>query len=64
MHIFLYPVIKPQSVAQTKSVWCSRDRVKAWNDLILREIQPTAKPDCDTPIGEATRLMDVANPKG
>lgn len=50
VHIFLYPVIKPQSVTQTKSVWCSKDRVKAWNDLILRDIQPKAKPDCDTPI--------------
>jgi thiol:disulfide interchange protein DsbC len=50
VHIFLYPVIKPESVVQTKAVWCSRDRVKAWNDLMLRDIQPTASPDCETPI--------------
>ena len=50
VHIFLYPVIKPESVVQTKAVWCSRDRVKAWNDLMLRGVQPTAKPDCETPI--------------
>lgn len=56
VHIFLYPVIKPQSVTQTKSVWCSKDRVKAWNDLILRGIQPTAKPDCDTPIDRILAL--------
>lgn len=56
VHIFLYPVIKPQSVTQTKSVWCSKDRVKAWNDLILRDIQPTAKPDCDTPIDRILAL--------
>lgn len=49
-HIFLYPVIKPASVTQTKSVWCSKDRAKAWNDLMLRDIQPTASPDCDTPV--------------
>ena len=56
VHIFLYPVIKPQSVTQTNSVWCSKDRVKAWNDLILREIQPTAKPDCYTPIDRILAL--------
>ncbi len=56
VHIFLYPVIKPQSVAQTKSVWCSKDRVKAWDDLMLRDIQPSAVPDCDTPIEKLVEL--------
>jgi len=50
VHIFLYPVISPASVRQTKSVWCSKDRAKAWNDLMLRDIEPSAKPDCDTPV--------------
>lgn len=56
MHIFLYPVISPQSVMQTKSVWCSPDRAKAWNDLMLRDVQPTAKPDCDTPVEKLVAL--------
>lgn len=56
IHIFLYPVIKPESVVQTKSVWCSKDRSKAWNDLMLRDIQPTAKPDCDTPVEKLVTL--------
>lgn len=56
VHIFLYPVIKPESVTQTKSVWCSKDRAKAWNDLMLRDIQPTAKPDCDTPVEKLVAL--------
>lgn len=56
VHIFLYPVIKPQSVTQTKSVWCSKDRSKAWNDLMLRDIQPSATPDCDTPVEKLVSL--------
>ena len=56
VHIFLYPVIKPESVAQTKSVWCSADRAKAWNDLMLRDVQPTASPDCETPIEKLVAL--------
>jgi thiol:disulfide interchange protein DsbC len=39
-HIFPYAVIKPESVRQAKSVWCSKDRVKAWNDLMFRRIEP------------------------
>lgn len=56
VHIFLYPIIKPESVAQTKSVWCSKDRSQAWNDLMLRDIEPTAKPDCDTPVEKLVAL--------
>src|SRR5712692_6407728 len=56
VHIFLYPVIKQESVAQTKSVWCSKDRAKTWNDLMLRDVQPSAKPDCDTPVEKLVAL--------
>jgi thiol:disulfide interchange protein DsbC len=56
VHIFLFPVIKPESVAQTKSVWCSKDRAKAWADLMLRDVQPAAKPDCDTPVDKLVAL--------
>jgi thiol:disulfide interchange protein DsbC len=50
VHILPYPVISPMSVRQAKAVWCSKDRVKAWNDLMFRRIEPQASPDCDTPI--------------
>ena len=56
VHIFPYPVIRPDSVRQSKAVWCSRDRVKAWNDLMHKRIEPAAKPDCETPIDELLAL--------
>jgi len=56
VHIFLYPVIRPESVAQTKAVWCSPDRAKAWRDLMLRGVQPSAKPDCNTPVEKLVAL--------
>ncbi len=56
VHIFMWPVIKPESVRQTKSVWCSKDRVKAWNDLMLKRVEPTAPTDCDNPIDELVTL--------
>lgn len=56
VHIFLYPVIRPESKPLTQSVWCSRDRAKAWNDLMLRDIQPKAAPDCDTPVEKLVAL--------
>lgn len=56
VHIFMYPVIRPDSVRLTKAVWCSKDRAKAWNDLMLKRIEPTAKPDCQTPVEQLVAL--------
>lgn len=56
VHIFVYPVIRPESVTLVKSVWCSRERAKAWNDLMLRDIAPTAKPDCPNPVDKLLAL--------
>ena len=56
IHIFMYAVVKPESVRQTKSVWCSRDRAKAWNDLMLRNVEPAAPTDCENPIEDLIAL--------
>jgi thiol:disulfide interchange protein DsbC len=50
VHVFLFPIIAADSAAISKAVWCSPDRTKAWLDLMLQGIQPTAKATCDTPI--------------
>ena len=45
---FLYPIF-PGSEEKSKGVWCSKDRTKAWLDLMHDDIiPPTGK--CDTPI--------------
>lgn len=56
VHILPYPVISPMSVRQSKAVWCSKDRVKAWNDLMFKRIEPQAAPDCDTPIEKIVEI--------
>lgn len=61
VHILPYAVIKPDSVRQAKSVWCSKDRVKAWNDLMFRRIEPQAPTDCDNPI---EKLIEYGNRLG
>ena len=49
VYVFMYPVIRPELVAQSKAVWCAPDRSTAWLDLALRgKTPPEAK--CDTPL--------------
>ncbi len=50
VYTLLYPVLNG-SVPTATSIWCSADRLKAWEDFMLKDIPPTGK-DCETPIGK------------
>lgn len=52
IHILPYAILGADSVRQSEAVWCSRDRAKAWNDLMFRRIEPRSERDCDTPVGK------------
>ena len=55
-YIFPYPILAQDSIDKSKAVWCSPDRLKAWQDLMLRERAPTAKGTCDNPIDQNVAL--------
>ena len=50
IYVFMYPVIHPELASQSKAIWCSPDRAKAWLDLALRGKRPTTDADCANPI--------------
>lgn len=56
VYTFLYPILEPSSVPLAESVWCSKDRAKAWRDLMLHQLRPNATPDCETPIKQIVAL--------
>jgi thiol:disulfide interchange protein DsbC len=56
IYVFMFPVIRPELAEQSKSVWCSADRAKAWIDVALRGKPPTAKPDCPNPVEKNVAL--------
>lgn len=51
---FLYPVF-PGSEEKVRDVWCSKDRVKAWDDLMQEGIAPPSG-NCDTPTAKVLAL--------
>jgi thiol:disulfide interchange protein DsbC len=51
---FLYPVF-PGSDEKVRGVWCSKDRSKAWNDLMQDFITPPPG-NCDTPTEKVLAL--------
>jgi len=46
VYLFLYPVLGPDSIAKSRNIWCAKDKVKAWNDWMLRNTTP-ANAECD-----------------
>jgi thiol:disulfide interchange protein DsbC len=50
IHILPYAILGADSVRQSAAAWCSKDRAKAWNDLMFRRIEPRPERDCDTPV--------------
>jgi len=49
VYTFLWPILSPDSVEKSRAVWCSKDRAKAWDDLMSRGIAPQAGAKCDAP---------------
>lgn len=56
VYVFMYPVIRPQAADHSRSVWCSPDRAKAWLDLALQGVPPSAPPTCDNPVDKTLEL--------
>ena len=63
-YIYPYPILAQDSVDKSKAIWCSADRLKAWQDLMLREKAPTNKGTCDTPIDKVLALGRKMNVTG
>ncbi len=59
VHMFLYPILGPDSVEKSRKIWCSKDPAKVWLDLMVRDQSPgaTAAAACD--VGAVTRNVEL-----
>lgn len=48
IYTLIYPILNG-SMETAEAIWCSEDRVKAWDDFMLKSVAPTGK-HCDTPL--------------
>lgn len=47
VYIFVLPIL-PGSEEKAKAIWCSPDRLKTWEDQMLRGVEPKSEMACDT----------------
>jgi thiol:disulfide interchange protein DsbC len=63
IYMFLYPIesLHPAAVEVSKRIWCSPDKVKAWDDYMSGKGKPTAAPSCDNPVD---KIVEYGRKKG
>jgi len=61
LHVFLFPILSSDSYDKARAVWCSKDRAKAWTDLMLKDIRPKAAGNCEAPLEQ---LVQYGKDKG
>ncbi|MBU0622091.1 MAG: DsbC family protein [Gammaproteobacteria bacterium] len=54
LYLFFYPIFDG-SAEKVQGVWCSNDKVKAWDDLMLNGVQPAAA-KCEVPTAKVMEL--------
>ena len=47
-YMFLYPILGADSTTKSNSLWCAKDKAKAWQDYMVRDVAVAAAPACDT----------------
>jgi thiol:disulfide interchange protein DsbC len=52
IYTFLYPIdqLHPDAARKSKIIWCSPDRIKAWDEFFASGKLPDNKGDCETPL--------------
>ena len=43
IHTFILPILGPKSLEVSKVIWCSKDKLKAWDDYLINQTLPEAK---------------------
>jgi thiol:disulfide interchange protein DsbC len=54
LYLFLYPIFEG-SAEKVQGIWCSDDKAKTWDDLMLTGVQPAAG-KCETPSAKVLAL--------
>jgi thiol:disulfide interchange protein DsbC len=58
IYTFLFPIdqLHPDAARKSRIIWCSADRVKAWDAFFETGKLPDNKGDCDNPIAKTAEL--------
>ena len=58
IHMFLYPILGPDSADKSRQIWCAKDPVKAWTDWMVRDQVPTQTVTAACDVAAITRNVE------
>lgn len=63
IYMFLFPIesLHPQAPDLSKRIWCSPDKLKAWDDYMQRSVAPKADASCQNPVD---KIVEYGRRKG
>ena len=64
IYTFLWPILSQDSLDKSRAVWCSKDRAKAWDDLMSRGVAPQNGAKCDGPFDKNIELAQRFGARG
>lgn len=56
VYTFLMPILSQDSVEKSTAVWCSSDRLKAWDQVMATGAMPAGARNCDTPVDKVAQI--------
>jgi len=65
MYVFLFPIeqLHPTARVKAEAIWCSKDKVAAWHDVMLNDKEIVSK-KCATPLDSVAQLGQELNVQG
>ena len=64
VYTFLLPILSPDSADKSRAIWCSRDRAKAWDQVMTRGAITDQAKACDTPLEKNKAMAQRLNIHG
>jgi thiol:disulfide interchange protein DsbC len=64
VYTYLLPVLSPDSTEKSRAIWCAKDRVKAWDQVMTKGAVSEASKPCDAPLAKITEMSQRLGIRG
>lgn len=59
VHLFLYPILGPDSLDKSRRIWCAKDPARTWSDHMLRDQAPAAAAPASCDVTALARNVEL-----
>lgn len=64
VYTFLLPILSPDSTDKARAIWCSKDRAKAWDQVMTKTALTEQPKPCNAPLEKNSAMAQRLNIRG